>query len=88
MIFGSERSPGEGKGNPLWYFCLENSTERRQEGCRTWSRKDSEMTEQIAILVQSLSHLQLFATPWTAELQVSLSFSISQSCSNSCPLSQ
>ena len=29
--------------------------------------------------VQSLSHVQLFATPWTAALQASLSFTISQS---------
>ena len=30
-------------------------------------------------VVQSLSHAQLFATPWTAARQVSLSFTISQS---------
>ena len=27
-ILGSERSPGEGKGNPLQYSCLENPTDR------------------------------------------------------------
>ena len=27
-IPGSERSPGEGNGNPLWYSCLENSMDR------------------------------------------------------------
>ena len=27
-IFGSERSPGGGNGNPLQYFCLENSMDR------------------------------------------------------------
>ena len=27
-IPGSERSPGEGKGNPLHYSCLENSMDR------------------------------------------------------------
>ena len=32
----------------------------------------------------SLSHVWLFATPWTAAYQASLSFTISQSCSNSC----
>ena len=32
----------------------------------------------IFVVVQSLSHLQLFAIPWTAELQASLSFTISQ----------
>ena len=31
------------------------------------------------IAVQSLSHVQLFATPWTAARQASLSFTISQS---------
>ena len=28
MIPGSGRSPGEGNGNPLQYFCLENSMDR------------------------------------------------------------
>jgi len=31
------------------------------------------------IVFQSLSHVQLFATPWTAQFQASLSFTISQS---------
>ena len=31
------------------------------------------------VVVQSLSHVQLFATPWTAACQASLSFTISQS---------
>ena len=33
----------------------------------------------VVISVQSLSHVQLFATPWTAAHQDSLSFTISQS---------
>ena len=33
----------------------------------------------ILIVVQSLSHVQLFVTPWTAALQTSLSFNISLS---------
>ena len=28
LIPGSEKSPGEGKGNPLQYSCLENSKDR------------------------------------------------------------
>ena len=32
------------------------------------------------VVVQSLSHVQLFVTPWTAAHQASLSFAISQSC--------
>ena len=37
--------------------------------------------------VQSLGHVQLFATPWTAACQASLS-PTPRTCSNSCPLSQ
>ena len=38
--------------------------------------------------VQSFSHVQLFATPWTAERQASLSITNSRSLlKNSCPLS-
>ena len=33
----------------------------------------------FVVIVQSLSHVQLFVTPWTAALQVCLSFTISQS---------
>ena len=43
--------------------------------CQTWLSS-----------VQSLNHIWLFATPWTAEHQASLSFTISL-WSNSCPLS-
>ena len=38
--------------------------------------------------VQSLSQVQLFATPWTAARQASLSSPTPRACSNSCPLSQ
>ena len=31
-IPGLERSPGVGNGNPLQYFCLENSTDREPGG--------------------------------------------------------
>ena len=40
------------------------------------------------VVVQSLSHVRLFASPWTAAHQASLSFTISRACSDSCPLSQ
>ena len=38
--------------------------------------------------VQSLSRVRLFASPWTAAHQASLSITSSQSNSNSCPLSR
>ena len=42
----------------------------------------------FVVVVQSLSHVRLFATPWTAACQASLSFTISPGvCSNSRPLS-
>ena len=34
---------------------------------------------QLVVVVQSLSHIRIFATPWTAACQASLSFTISQS---------
>ena len=40
----------------------------------------------ILISVQSLSHVRLFATPWTAACQASLSIINSGAYSNSCPL--
>ena len=40
------------------------------------------------VVVQSFSRVWLFVTLWTAARQASLSFTISQRCSNSCPLSQ
>ena len=41
----------------------------------------------IFVVVQSLSLIWLFVTPWTVECQAPLSFTISWICSNSCPLS-
>ena len=38
--------------------------------------------------VQSLSHVQLFVTPWTAEWQTSLFITNSRDYPNSCPLSR
>ena len=51
---GSGRSPGEGNGNPLQYFCLENSMDRG-----TWESivhgvgKESAMTEHISTVVKN-----------------------------------
>ena len=42
LIPGSGRSPGEGNGNPLQYFCLENSS-----GYNPWGRKESDTTEPL-----------------------------------------
>ena len=42
----------------------------------------------VTVLVQLLSHVWLFVTPWTTVCQVSLSSTISWSWLNLCPLSQ
>ena len=49
----------------------------------SWGHKESDMTELLSIYmfssVQSLSHIRLFATPWSAERQASLSIINSRS---------
>ena len=40
----------------------------------------------LFVVVQSLSHVQLFVTPWTAERQASCLSPSPKACSNSCPL--
>ena len=43
-IPGSERSPGEGNGNPLQYSCLENPMDRGA-GYSPWGHKELDTTE-------------------------------------------
>ena len=40
----------------------------------------------VIFLLLFSCHVQLFVTPWTAACQTFLSFTTSQSCSNSCPM--
>ena len=42
-IPGLERSPGEGNGNPLPYYCLENPMDR---GYSPWGCKETDATEE------------------------------------------
>ena len=48
---GSERSPGEGNGNPFQYSCLENPMDRERslEGYSPWGHKESDTTEQLSV---------------------------------------
>ena len=46
LIPGLERSPGEGNGNPLQYFCPgESHGQRSLVGYSPWGHKESDMTE-------------------------------------------
>ena len=81
MIPGSGRSPGEVNGNSPQYPHLGNPMDRR-----TWQatvhgvKKESNTTLATQFnSVQSLSHIQHFATPWTAASQASPSITNSQS---------
>ena len=47
-IPGLGRSPGKGNGNPLQYFCLENSTHRGDLWATVlWGHKESDTTERL-----------------------------------------
>ena len=47
-IPGLGRSPGEGNGNPLQYYCLEKSHGQRSlVGYSPWGRKESDTTEPL-----------------------------------------
>ena len=46
---GSERSPGEGKGNPLQHSCLGNHLDRGAWEAQSMGRKELDMTEQLTL---------------------------------------
>ena len=49
LIPGSGRSPGEGNGNSLQYYCLESPHEQRSPGGYSpWSHKESDTTERLS----------------------------------------
>ena len=56
LIPGSERSPGEGSGNTLWYSCLENSMDRGAwQAYSPWGLKELNTTEWLTF---TISHQQ------------------------------
>ena len=80
----------ESNGNPLQYSCLENP---RDSGAwwaavhgvaQSQTRLKRRSSSSSSTVVQSPSHIQLFATPWTAAHQASLSLV----CPSLCPLHQ
>ena len=93
-IPGLARSPGEGKGNPLQYSCLGNPMDRGSCGLKelikterlNWTELNwatNTLTLGLVYLfsrsVQSLSHVWLFVTSWSAACQASLSLTIPRS---------
>ena len=66
------------KGSPSCKGCGNGSIEQQKRSSNPeWSKDIKQIIDDI--VVQLLSHVQLFATPWTAAHLASASFSISQS---------
>ena len=60
-IPGLGRSPGEGNGNPLQYYCLEKCHGQRSLlGYSLWGHKESDTTEQLHILINSYKILSIY----------------------------
>ena len=78
MVERSDRTwpAGEGNGKPLHYSCLENPmnhTKRQKD-----STLNDELPRLVNVKVKSLSHVQLFSTPWNVAYQASLSMGFSR----------
>ena len=87
------KSPGEDNGNPLQYSCLENPMDRAAwwatvHGVAKSQTRLKRLSTSVSQSVQSLSHVGLFATPWTVAHQAALSVGFSrQECWSGLPLS-
>ena len=79
---------GSGKGH--WTLCSKVQPQRAQfsstvslgiMATNAWIKNSQPSVQRhlIVVVVQLLSHVQLFVTPWTASCQASLSFTISRS---------
>ena len=63
---------------PLFTY-EEVEIQRENITCSSWELNLRILSDPVALVVHSLSCVQLFETPWTAACQASLSFTISQS---------
>ena len=77
---GEKQQQAKTTGAKMSYFC--EFLKKKGGGELT---SDTVLTIDV---LQVLSSVRLFATPWTAACQASLSITTPGACSNSCPLSQ
>ena len=75
----SGRSPAGGHGNPVQYSYLENPMDRGAWRATVHRIEKSNTRQKKISSVQLLSHVRLFAAPWTAAQQASVSITNSQS---------
>ena len=90
-IPGSRRSPVVGNSNLIQYSCLENLYGQRSNWAYTHKPNNNSWPHASPIFkwfqsVKSLSHVQLFATPWTAAPRLPCLSPTPGAYSNSCPL--
>ena len=78
-IPGSGRSPAGGHGNPVQYSYLENPMDRGAWRATVHRIEKSNTRQKKISSVQLLSHVRLFAAPWTAAQQASVSITNSWS---------
>ena len=79
LIPGSGRYPGVGNGNPLQYSCWRIPWTQEPGRLQTMGSQRVRHSLVQFSSVQLLHHVLLFATPWTAACQASLSITNSQS---------
>ena len=56
LLYGSERSPGEGNGKWLQYSCLENSMGREALWATVYRAAESDTTEQMHAHTRTHTH--------------------------------
>ena len=78
LVLRSGRSPRGGNGNPLQYSCLGNLRCRCNDIMVAMDASSIQILISQFSSVQLLSHVQLFAAPWIASGQASLSITISR----------
>ena len=67
-----------------WSYYHDNEATKWENSCHIYHKH----LWPVVVVVQSLSHVQLFVTPWTEAHQASLPLQSPWVCSNSCQLSQ
>ena len=68
LIPGSGRSPGVGNGNPLQYFCLENSMKSSLGEYGPWDHKELDTTERTHTHTHTHTHRGICQIPKLIEL--------------------